>query len=269
MKLKLAGRPSAEMPFLDHLEELRWRILWSLAAILIGSIIGFVIVTPSFHPEAIRFDVIALLKQPLDPYLEGGKLLALSVTTPFFITLKLAIAVGIILAAPIIVYHAWSFLSPALLPQERRAIVPALYLGMILFAAGVALAYFLVLPFSIRFMLGFLGESLEPAITADAYFGFVTLMLVAFGAVFELPVVVLILSALGLVTSAFLKSKRRYAVAVGGVVACVITPGDYLTVSLFMMVPLLLLYELGIGLARLVERARERRSSAEALPEAM
>lgn len=257
MKFKLPRRSPAEMPFLDHLEELRWRILWSLLALAIGSGIGFFIVT--------RFDVISILKRPLDPHIPTDKLIYLSVTTPFIITLKLAIAVGVILAVPVVVYQAWSFFSPALLPRERRAIVPALYMGLVLFIVGVSLGYFLVLPFTLQFMLGFQPASLEPNITADAYFGYVTILLLAFGVIFELPVVVLVLSALGLVTSGFLRAQRRYALVGFFILACLITPADVAS-SLFMWVPLLLLYELSIGLARLVERGRAREASAEALP---
>lgn len=111
MKFKLAGRSSAEMPFLDHLEELRWRILWSLIALAIGTGIGFFLVT--------RFDVIGLLKRPLDPLIDSAKLIGLSPTTPFVVTLKLALAGGLILAAPFIAYHTWVFLSPALLQIGR------------------------------------------------------------------------------------------------------------------------------------------------------
>lgn len=259
MKFKLGGRSPVEMPFLDHLEELRWRILWSLLALAACSGLGFVVVT--------QFDVIGLLKQPLDPLIENDKLIALSVTTQFFITLKLALAFGAVVASPVVSYQVWSFLSPALMPRERRAIIPALYLGVVLFAIGVALAYFLVLPFTLRFMLGFNSASIEPMITADAYFGYVLVLLLAFGAIFEMPVITLVLSALGLVSSTFLKKQRRFAVAGGGILACLITPADVLS-SMMMMVPMLLLYELSIGLARLVERGRARESAAEAMPEA-
>lgn len=260
MKFKFPGRSPAEMPFLDHLEELRWRILWSLLALVAGAIIGFIIV--------MQFDVIGVLKRPLDPFVEGGKLMYLSPTDPFFITLKLALAVGFLLAAPIIIYQAWAFFSPALLPREKRTIVPALYLGLVLFAIGVTLGYFLALPMSMKFFLGFQVESLQANITAGHYFAFVTKMLLAFGVMFELPVVILILSALGLVTSNFLRSKRRYAIAGMAILASVITPGDAITVTILLMGPLLLLYELSIALCKLVERGRARDQAADALPEA-
>lgn len=250
---------TAEMPFLDHLEELRWRILWSLLALVLCTAVSFGVV--------LQFDVIGILMRPVVPYLENGKLSFLSVTAPFFITLQLAIAMGVVLAAPIIIYQAWAFLSPALLPRERRAIVPAFYLGTVLFLAGAALAYFFALPFTIRFMLGFQTQALQPILTAPEYFAFVTKLLLAFGFMFELPVVTMVLAALGIVTSSFLKSKRRYAVGGMAVAASMITPGDAITATLFMMGPLLLLYELSIALARLMERGRARAARADAAAE--
>ena len=262
MKFRTASNPTAEMPFLDHLEELRWRILWSLLALALATGLAFYAV--------MRFDVIGLLKRPIDPYLadHGGKLIFLGITDPFFVPFQVALALGLVAASPIILYHLWTFLSPALLPKEKRAIVPALYLGLVLFAAGVALAYFVALPFTLRFMMNLQTESLEPYVTAGAYFSFVVKLLMGFGAIFEIPVVVLILSAIGLVSSRFLASKRRYAFAAMAILAALLTPGDALTATLVLMGPLILLYELSIFLARLVERARVRSAGSEAIPEA-
>lgn len=255
MKFRMFGRSAAEMPFLDHLEELRWRILWSLLALVIGTIAGLLVV--------LKLPVLAWLMEPIRPYLAAGKLVYLGPADGFIITLQLGLTIGIILAAPIVIYQVWAFLSPALYPGEKRAIVPALYLGLVLFVAGAALGYFLALPMTIQFLMGFQAETMVPQITASLYFSFVTKMLLAFGIIFELPVVVLVLSALGLITSGFLKSKRRYAVAGMAILAAMITPGDVITVTVLMMLPLVLLYELSIGLARLVERGRERRAAAE------
>jgi sec-independent protein translocase protein TatC len=249
--------PAGEMPFLDHLEELRWRILWSLLALVVGTGVGFY--------TAVHFDLLSVLKRPLDPYIEGVPLLALSVTVPFFLTFRLALTLGVVLAFPVIAYQVWSFLAPALTPREKRAIVPALYLGVVLFSAGVALAYVYVLPMTLAFLQGFQTPSLKLALTGDFYFGFVIKLLVAFGVIFELPVVVLLLATMGLVTAKFLASKRRYALAIMAVTAALITPGDAITATVFMMGPLLLLYEFSIVLARLVERSRARDAAADAL----
>jgi sec-independent protein translocase protein TatC len=256
MKFMSMGRGPAEMPFLDHLEELRWRILWSLLALMVATIIGFVLV--------LQFDVVGILNRPVQGYLPDGKLTALRVTDGFFITIQLGLTVGVVLAAPIVIYQIWAFLSPALLPRERRAIVPSFYFGLILFLAGAAFAYFLVLPMSVRFLMTFNTEHLSMMPTASEYFGFVIKLLLLFGFVFELPVVVLVLSVMGLVTASFLRSKRRYAIAAMAVGSALITPGDVVAVTLFLMVPLVLLYELSIFIALFVERSREKRARLEA-----
>lgn len=254
--MSLFRSDTREMPFLDHLEELRWRVLWSLLAVVIATVIGFFLVT--------RFNVLNLLILPIEPFLQGEKLKYLSPTDPFFITLKLAVITGLLLASPVIVYHVWSFLSPALLPSEKRAIIPSLYLGVVLFLAGVAMAYYVALPVTLRFTMGFQTESLEQSIVVGHYMSVVIRLLLAFGLVFEMPVVILVLAVLGLVTPEFLAEKRRYAIAAIVVVSSVITPGDVITLTILMMIPLMLLYEMSIVLTRVVVRGRESRAAAEA-----
>lgn len=237
-----------EMPFLDHLEEMRWRLLWSLLAVVVGSGIGFMLV--------MKLNVLGILIQPVHPFLNGGKLKYLSPTEPFFITVKLAIVVGFLLASPIVVYQVWAFFGPALLPNEKRVIVPALYMGLVLFALGVYAAYTVVLPMTLKFTMGFQTEALEQAITVGPYLDVVTRTLLAFGLVFELPVVILILSALGLVTPEFLASRRKHAILIITVLSSLLTPGDVITLTLMMMIPLLVLYEFSIVLSRMVSRRR-------------
>lgn len=263
MKLSRAEH-SQEMPFLDHLEELRWRIIWSMAALLVTTCLGFWLVT--------KYDVLGLLIRPITPFLHGTKLKYLNPTDPFFITLQLAIAVGVLLSLPVIVYQIWAFVAPALKREERRSIVPALYLGLLLFLIGAAIAYFGAVPLTLRFMMSFQSESLEQNIIISEYMGLVVKIILAFGAIFELPVVVLILASLGLVTSRFLVKMRRYFIVVAAIAASLLTPGDAISLTLFMMLPLMLLYELSIFLAKLVERRRARAaalSEAELAAEAM
>ena len=245
--------PRGEMPFLDHLEELRWRILWSLLAVIVGTGIGFFLVT--------YYDALEILMRPIraarnDPSL---MLVYLSPADPFFVVIRLAIYIGLILALPILIYNVWAFLSPALEKREKRAILPALYLGVLLFAAGVALAYFAALPVTLEFFQGFMTESLVGQLEINNTLGFVVKMLLAFGAVFELPIIILILSALGLVTPEFLREKRRHAVVLITVLASFITPGDAITLTVMMMFPLVLLYELGIFLSVGIYRGRRKR----------
>ncbi len=231
-----------EMPFLDHLEELRWRILWSLLAIGVATVVGWALV---YH-----FEVAELLLRPARPYLgEGERLKFFSPVDPFFLLLRLSLLTGVVLAFPVVVYHVWAFFAPALERRERRIIIPALYLGFVLFAAGVALAYFVGLPLTLPFLMGFLPEILEQSLEVNRYFSFVVRLLLAFGILFELPVVIMILSALGLVSPGFLREKRRYAWVGIAIVASFLSPGDAIVVTLLMVLPLALLYEVSIFLA--------------------
>ena len=246
--------PKAEMPFLDHLEELRWRILWSLLAVILGFAAGLFVVT---NPN---IDVMQILLDPAQD-LFGGEWLpqALSPTDHFFVLLKVSLWIGLILASPTLVHQVWYFLAPALEKHEKRAIVPALYMGLVLFLAGVAVAYFIVLPVSLRFLIGIGTEFMTQGWTANLYYGFIVKLLLAMGLIFELPVVILVLSVLGLVTPRFLRTKRRHAIVAGTILASMISPGDLLVATAVMTGALILLYEFSIFLSVLVWRKREER----------
>lgn len=242
------------MPFLDHLEELRWRVFKALGALVVGTMIGFLLVQ--------RFQVIDLLIRPAQPYLPEEGLAYFSPVTPFFFVLKLSLIGGLIFGFPVILYQVWAFLSPALEKREKRRIVPALYGGMVLFALGAGLGYEIALPVSMRFFTGLQSEVLYAVLGADEYLSFAIRLLLGFGIIFELPVVILILSVLGLVTPRFLREKRRHAIVVSTIVASLLSPGDVITVTVLMMAPLILLYELGIFLSWLVTRGREQDDDA-------
>ena len=252
MRQKMSG---AEMPFLDHLEELRWRILWSLLALLGGMIVAFVVVT--------RVDVIGFLQDPIQPYLQGRKLVYTHPGESFGIVMKVAFGVGLLLALPVIIYQTWAFLSPALYRHEKKVIIPAIAGAVLLFAVGVMIAYIAILPITLRFLLTFETKSLEPMITAAQYFGFAITMSLAFGAVFELPIVILGLTALGIVTPRMLRRFRRYAVILSMVAGALITPGGDLLSLALLTGPIYLLYEASILVAHVVYRRRENRIAAE------
>jgi len=244
----MAKNPTGEMPFLDHLEELRWRIIWSLGALAIGLVLGFAIV--------LKFKLLNVLQEPIAPFLAGHKLVYTHPGDAFSITLSTALVLGVVIASPVLIYQAWAFLSPALYRHERRLVIPVICGAVVLFLAGVALAYFFVLPMTLRFLLNFQVESLDPMITASDYFSLVTILVLAMGGVFELPVLILALAALGLVTPQFLARFRKYALVLSYVVAAFITPGDLFVTTLALTVPLYLLYELSVLLAFLVFRKR-------------
>jgi len=244
-------RERGEMPFLDHLEELRWRIVWSLVAVLVGCVIGFFLVD--------TFDVVGLLKRPVSPYLAvtNQRLVFTNPTDPILLTFKLAFAVGLLLALPVLAYQLWSFLSPALFPRERRAVLPTALAAVVLFCAGVLLAYLWVLPLALKVLFGFQSQALAPLITANEYFGFATMVVVAFGAIFELPLVLLLLVYLRVLSADTLSRHRRIAIVANAIVSAFLTPADVVSMVL-MMIPVQVFYEVSILVARVLERRRAR-----------
>jgi sec-independent protein translocase protein TatC len=247
---------SGEMPFLDHLEELRWRIIWSLAALIVGVAIAFVVV--------LKFNILLWLQGPMLPYLHGRRLVYTHPGDGFSILLQTAIMAGVVIALPVIVWQVYAFLSPALHRHEKRVAIPVIVGAVALFVAGAALAWYFVLPMTLKFLSGLGDEAFDQMITASEYFGFVSSMVLAMGAVFELPIAILLLSAFGLVTPTFLAKFRRHALLGSYIVAAIITPGDLFITSVALMVPLYLLYELSIVLSYLVVRKKRRAALAEA-----
>ena len=246
---------TAEMPFLDHLEELRWRIIWSLAAIVVGVVLGFFIV--------LKFNLLLWMQEPITPYLHGHRLMNTHPGGGFSIMMQTAIIIGVVIALPVVIYQAWLFLAPALHRHEKKVVLPVIIGAVLLFICGALLAWYFVLPMTLRFLTSLGDEAFDQMISANEYFGFATSLVLAMGAVFELPIVILALSALGLVTPQFLSKFRRHAVIASYVAAAIITPGDLFVTSVALMVPLYLLYELSIGLSWIVFRKRQRRQAAE------
>ena len=246
--------PGGEMPFLDHLEELRTRLLRALGAVVVGFGVGLWLVD--------RLNLVALLKAPIEPFLPSGKLVFTSPTEPLMIVFKLGFVVGLLLASPVLIYQAWAFLSPALYDRERKVILPALVAGLGLFLIGATLGYVFVVPQALRVFFSFQADSLQPMITFDAWFGFALQIILALGVSFELPLVIIILAALGVVTPSDLHRFRRYAVVLSFVAGAVLSPGADVFSMLMMTAPLLLLYEIGVGGAALIARRRLRSERA-------
>ena len=252
----MLGITQAEMPFLEHLEELRWRLFRCAIAIAVGVGVAFTLLYTK------QIDVIAVLAKPIQPYLHGP----LIVTHPsdlFDIVMNASIALGLIAASPVLVWQVWGFLSPALYGHEKKIVIPMLIGAAVLFLAGMALAYVYVLPVTFKFLMGFQSEAATAMLTVHLYFGFVMAMCLAFGAVFEMPIVILLLSTIGLVKPQFLSKYRRHAFVGCIIGAAIITPGSDPTSLFLLTIPLYLLYELSIGLSRLVYARRERRLAAQ------
>ncbi len=244
----------AEMPFLDHLEELRWRIIWSLVALVVGVGIAFFLL--------LKFDVLALLERPILPYLAGRKLVFTHPGDPFTIVLNAAIVIGVAFALPVILHQLWSFIAPALYKHEKRVAVGVFFFAVLLFLGGASLGWFGVLPLALPWLMGFGGSALEPMITAGEYFGFATSLALAFGLAFELPILILALAALGIVTPQLLNQYRRHAIVAVVIVGAFLTPGDLIWTTIAMAVPLYLLYEISVVLSYVIYRRRLRRAAA-------
>jgi len=247
----MSEAPGQEMPFLDHLEELRKRLFWITGAVVIGVVVAFALLS--------RLDIIRLLERPILPLLHGQKLIYTHPGTSFHILLNASLALGIVLASPVIVGQLWGFLAPALYSHEKRVVIPVVVSMASLFLAGVSLSYFVVLPLTLQFLMSIESTALTPMISATEYFDFAISMCVAFGVVFEVPIAILALTALGIITPQFLSKYRRHAIVVCLTAAAFITPGAD-PYSLFALaIPLYILYELSVFVAIFAYRKREKR----------
>jgi sec-independent protein translocase protein TatC len=247
----MSEAPGHEMPFLDHLEELRRRLFWIAGAVVIGVVIAFALLS--------RLDIIRLLERPILPLLHGQKLIYTHPGTSFHILLNASLALGLILASPVVVGQIWGFLAPALYAHEKRVVIPVVISMVALFLSGVALSYFVVLPLTLQFLMSIESTALTPLISATEYFDFAISMCVAFGVVFEVPIAILALTMLGIVTPEFLSKYRRHAIVVCLTAAAFITPGAD-PYSLFALaIPLYILYELSVFVAVFASRKRRKR----------
>jgi len=234
------------MTMVEHLEELRRRLMVVIAAIAIGAVLGFIV----------SETVLDILRQPLP---EGfDTLFFTSPAGAFVARLKIAGFVGVGLAMPVIMYELYKFVTPGLMPGERRMLWPFLLVGVLLFALGVVIGY-LILPLALTFLFGFAGEGIEPFPILEEYVGFVTTLLIVFGLMLQFPVVIFVLARLGIVTPQWLASRRRWAILIIAVVSAVATPGG----DPFSMVVLsLLMYGLFEATLVVVRTLRPRSSGS-------
>ena len=242
--MKQAGE-TGEMSFLDHVEELRWRIIKTALAFAVCAVPCGV-----FWKKIFNLVMIYPL-QFADP---KPHLIITNPVESVMISLKIALGGGMICAAPVFFYQLWRFASPGLFPKERRLVLPAVIVSTVAFLSGVVFCY-LTLPFLLRFLTGYAGQLLDPYFRINDYFGFLLKLSVAFGIVFELPVVSFVLVRMGLLTPAFLIRHSRIAIVIIFIVAAVLTPPDVFS-QLTLALPLLLLYGLSIAVAAIAERRK-------------
>jgi sec-independent protein translocase protein TatC len=248
----MSASPEREESFLAHLAELRTRLLRAVLAV----VLVFVALLPFAQQLYAQFARPLLEKLP-----SGGQLIAIDVASPFFIPVKLAFVLALMLAMPVVLYQLWAFVAPGLYQHERRLAVPLLVSATALFYTGCAFAWYLVLPLVFAFLTAMAPEGVQTATDIARYFDFVLVVLLAFGFSFELPVAVVILAALGWVDIAQLRAARAYVIVGVFLLAAFITPPDIVS-QVMLAVPMVLLYELGTLAAQVVVRRAAARDGA-------
>jgi sec-independent protein translocase protein TatC len=238
----MAADDQGKMSFFDHLTELRNRIVWSLIPAGVGLLIALYFAKP----------VIRFLSRHLNT-----ELVFTSPTEAFWTYMKVAMIMGLFIAMPIILWNVWAFVAPGLHKHERKYAAPFVIIGSLLFIGGGAFAMLVVVPFAISFLVTFGQEQgLRPMITISSYIDFILKFTLAFGLVFEMPVVITLLSMVGVVTPQFLSKNRKYAVLINFVIAAILTPTPDIVNQSLMAGPLIILYEVGIICARVFARKK-------------
>lgn len=248
-----AEDPTARMSFFDHLAELRTRLLWAIGSIAAGFVVGLYYSRPAY----------SFLAQPMMEALRAqglaDRLISTSPLGPLRLYITTGLYLGIVIASPMVLYQLWLFVAPGLYRHERRAVVSFVFSGVFLFLAGTAFGYVVLLPFTLRFLTSmFVQGGFDAYISITEYFDLVLVILLGLGLIFQLPILIFILSLFGIVTPRFLWDNFQYAVLVIAVLAAIITPTtDVVTMSVF-MAPMLGLYLLGIGVSAVVVRGKKR-----------
>ncbi|MBU1170236.1 MAG: twin-arginine translocase subunit TatC [Proteobacteria bacterium] len=225
-----------KVPFTAHLEELRNRLVRSFIAIVIGASVAY----------AFKEKLFDILTRPLLAVMPAdGKIIFTGLPEAFFTYLKVSLLAGVFLAAPVVLFEFWMFVVPGLYKKERRLLAPVIFLSTLFFVGGSLFGYFFVFPVGFKFFLGFSSDTLQALPSMKEYLGFVSKLLIAFGVVFEMPIIITCMAALGLVSTAFLRKNRKYAVVIFFIVGAILTPPDVVT-QILMALPLIVLYEFSI-----------------------
>ncbi len=237
----------SSMTLVEHLEELRWRIFKSIIAIAVGAVVAFFF----------RVQILNLLELPLPKLaadsLTHGKLVVSGITEGFSVYLLISIAAGFILMLPVVLYQTWAFISPGLLAKEKKYAIPFICAGVVLFAVGITVGFF-VLQYPVQWLITFASDSFAALITAGSYFTFVAFFLLAFGIVFEIPLVLTFLAQVDLISSQTLKKKRAASHIGMWIASTFITPGADIYSPIFLGVSMSFLFELSIIFIKLIKK---------------
>ena len=236
------------LPLTSHLQELRKRLIFSFIAIGIGFVICYAFADT-------LFDVLAKPLMKIMP--AGGSLIFTSVAEAFFTYMKLGFIAGIILASPFVLYQIWAFIAPGLYRHEKRYIVPFVLGGTLFFILGVLFGYFVAIPVGFKFLIGYATDFIKPMPSMKEYLTFSIKFLLAFGLVFEFPVVLVLLARIGIIDSKMLAKQRRYAILLVFILAAIVTPSPDLLTQVLTAIPLIGLYELSILLSRIFGKKKE------------
>ena len=247
----MSEREDRHMTFLEHLEELRWTVVWVAVATLAGTGVAWYFSEGLL--ELLGRDLARILERILGPGDYG--LHVFEVAEAFTTRLKISLLAGFLLALPVNIFKVWQFVSPGLFRREKRLVGPLVLLSIVLFYCGVAFAYMVMVKLSVAFLFRLKPPSVTATVRMGSYISFVAKFCITFGLVFQVPLVLALLSWLGIVSSKVLKHGWRYALVAVLVLAAVLTPPDVIS-QLLMTVPVLVLYWLGYLLARVFERRR-------------
>jgi len=242
-----------KQPFLGHLEELRRRLVICAIAVGIGFIISYV-----FAKQLFSYLILPLTKVLPD----DSRLIFTNLPDMFIAYIKVALVAGIILAIPIIFYQLWMFLAPALYQKEKKYIIPFVLFSSILFVVGALFGYLVVFPYGFKFFVSFATEDIQALPSVKQYFSFAIRLLLAFGLVFEMPIVVLFITKIGLITPDSMKKFRKFAILCSFILSAILTPPDVAT-QLMMALPIIILYEISIFLSKAIYRKKEEKSETE------
>jgi sec-independent protein translocase protein TatC len=242
-----------EMGFLDHLEEFRWRIIKSIAAVIVGAVVSFVFIDL----------IMDILVAPTQNINDQFTLQVLKVQGMFMVKWGLAFVGGFILGLPIITYQLWKFAAPGLYGTEIKFVLPIIIFTYVAFLCGILFAYFVLIPFSLNFFTSMGYGDVQNNISINYYFSFITWLMMGAGIIFEMPIVSFILSSVGILTPKFLRTYRRYAIVAIMILSAFITPPDPISM-LIMTFPLMILYEISIIVSAGVNRAKRKKEDESA-----